>query len=95
MIDSLEQQLRIEIDKAGDYQETKKLRIATKRELAYRKGISASDQVRYFLDMAEEFDKYSFDSTLHYIEMSVELATRESQGEMVDEARKPSISSRK
>ena len=86
-LDSLEQQLQIEIGKAGSYQETKQLRIETKRELAYREGISGAERVRYFLDMAEEFDKYSFDSTLHYIELSIELAGKEAHDALADEAR--------
>ncbi|MEL7147429.1 MAG: hypothetical protein AAFO69_13730, partial [Bacteroidota bacterium] len=86
-LDSLEQQLQVEIGKADNYQETKNLRIATKRELAYREGISTGERIRYFLDMAEEFDKYSFDSTLHYIELSIELALNQSHEKLLHEAR--------
>ncbi len=86
-LSSIELELSKEMDKRGQYDKKKHLRIEAKKEIAESNTITEEDRFQYYLNIASEFDKFSFDSTLLYIEKSFEIANRLKNKTLLDRSR--------
>ncbi|MGB3465095.1 MAG: DUF6377 domain-containing protein, partial [Cyclobacteriaceae bacterium] len=86
-LDSLEEMLNADMEKRDAYDAKKYLKIEAKKELALASNISREQQFDYFLSIADEFSKFSFDSTLLYIEKSIEIARSLEDNTLLDQAR--------
>lgn len=86
-LDSLAEALRAEMAGRDTYDIKKLLKIEAIKELANDPKISAEQRFSYILRTADEFSKYSFDSTLLYIEKSFAIARQLDNKALLDQAR--------
>ncbi|GAB5524863.1 MAG: DUF6377 domain-containing protein [Roseivirga sp.] len=87
VLDSLTLQLEKELANMPDYDREKQLRINAYKKLAEDPAIDKRQRYTYYLTVVREFEKFSFDSTLFYIEMNLEIARELEDDTLIDEAR--------
>lgn len=86
-LDSLKGRLNIEMSKRDEYEKVKYLTINAKNDIASSTTISEEERFQYYINLAEEFDKVSFDSTLYYIDKSIKLAKELNKRTLIDQSR--------
>ncbi len=72
--DSLSATLVKEMSRKERYDQDKIVRIAAYHKLSLDPNITESQRFEHYLTIAKEFEKYSFDSTLFYLEKSLKVA---------------------
>lgn len=86
-LDSLLSLLELEMLEKEKYDAEKNLKIEAYKKLAENQPKDSRQKFIYYLTVIDEFEKYSFDSTLFYIEKNLDLARRIGDKSLVDEAR--------
>jgi hypothetical protein len=73
-MDSLELVLEYEMTQSASYDSKKDLKIEAYKTIASNPDIDNRQRTQYLFNVIEEFEKYSFDSTLFYAEKVLNLA---------------------
>lgn len=75
------------MSKHSEYENVKYLTINAKIDIAKSNTISDEERFQYYINLSEEFDKVSFDSTLYYLDKSIRLANKLNNKVLIDQAR--------
>jgi hypothetical protein len=85
-VDSLMKVLEVEMGMKNKYDSQKLLRIEAVKQLASNSSVSERQAFLYYLTVIEEFEKFSFDSTLFYIDKNIEIANSLNDPTLLNEA---------
>lgn len=86
-LDSLTSVLESEMNKKEEYDSEKILRIEAYKKLADGSNVDPRQKFTYYLTVINEYEKFSFDSTLFYIEKNLTIAKSLNDKSLIDEAK--------
>jgi len=86
-VDSLMQVLETEMIKKQVYDDQKMQRIEAYKQMAAKSSTNPKQAFLYYSNLIEEFEKFSFDSTLFYIDKNIKIANSLKNDSLMNESK--------